>query len=119
MFFKVLLMLKICLPNKDINLEILSESIGIITCCLEGSFVVILILSFTLSGLLIVLCIFSIFFKEMLGKLSLIFNIFLTLGDEAWAYECLFLLFELLIELLPLFWKNFDFLGSSYLAWMK
>ena len=44
----------------------------------------------------------------MLEKLSLIFNIFLTLEDEACVYEHLFLLLELPIGLLSLFWNNFD-----------
>jgi len=63
-----------------------------------------------------VLCISSIFFKEMLGKLSLIFNISLTLENEACIYKYLSLLLELPIGLLSLFWKNENFLESPYLA---
>jgi len=94
-------MLKICLPNEDIILEMLSEPIGL--------FVVMLILSFILPGLLIVLYISSTFFEEILKKLSLIFNIFLILKNKAYVYKCLFLLLESSIGLLSLFWKNFDF----------
>jgi len=72
-------------------------------------FVVMLILGFILPGLLTVLYISIIFFKEMLEKLSLIFNISLTLEDKACVYEYLFLLLELPIGLLSLFWNNFDF----------
>ena len=52
----------------------------------------------------------------MLGKLSLIFNISLTLENEACIYKYLSLLLELPIGLLSLFWKNENFLESPYLA---
>jgi len=98
------------------NLKMLSEPISTITCCLEGFFVVMLILSFTLSRLLMVLYISSIFFKEILEKLYLIFNIFLILENEACTYKCLSLLLELPIRLLSLFWKNFNFFRISLLG---
>ena len=85
-------------------------------CHLEGLFVVIFILDFGLLGMLMVLCISSIFFKEILGKLSLIFKISLILGNKACTYDCLFLLLDLPIGFLFLFWKNFDFFKISLLG---
>jgi len=109
MFFNALLMLVICLPDKDMNFEVLSVLIGTIICLLEDSFVVILILGFSFLSLLIVLWTSSIFFRERLGKFSLIFKISLMLVDDACIYYYLFLLLELTVEFLPFFWKNFNF----------
>lgn len=105
--FNALLMLAIYSLDKDINLKILLEPIRTIICCLESPFVVMLILSFTLLGSLIVLWISSIFFEEILGKLSLIFSISLILGNNTCVYECLFLLLKLITGFLSL--KNLDF----------
>ena len=80
-------MLEIYLPDKDMNLEMLLEPIGTITCHLEDLFVIMLILGFILPGLLIVLYISFIFFDKILEKLSLIFNISLTLENEACTYK--------------------------------
>ena len=81
------LILEIYLPDKNINLEMLSEPINTITCHLENLFVIMLILGFILPGLLIVLYISFIFFDKILEKLSLIFNISLTLENEACTYK--------------------------------
>jgi len=75
-----------------------------------------LILGLSLPELLIVLCISSIFFKEMFRKLFLIFKIFLTLGDETCTYDQLSLLLVFSIGFLSLFWKNFDFFRISLLG---
>ena len=105
MFFKILLMLEI--------FKLLLAPIGTMIYYLDSSFVVMLILSLRLPGLLIVLCISSIFFKEILGKLFLIFKISMILRDEACIYDQLFLLLDFPMGL---FCKNFDFFRISLLG---
>ena len=115
-FFKTLLILAIWSSNKDMNFEMLLVLIGTIVYYLEDLFVVILILGFGLLRLLMVLYISSIFFKEILGKLFLIFKISLMLKDKACTYNYLFLLLDLPIEFLSLFWKNFNFFKTFLLG---
>ena len=79
-------------PNKNMNLEMLLASMRTIICCLDSPFVVMLILSLGLLGLLSVLWISLTFFNEILEKFSLIFKISLTLGDDTCVYDCLSLL---------------------------
>jgi len=55
MFLRTLLILTIWSSNKDINLEILSVSIGTIICHLDGPLIVMLILILVLPELLIIL----------------------------------------------------------------
>lgn len=90
--------------------------IGTIICCLDDSFVLMLILGSSLPELLIVLCISLIFFKEMFRKLFLIFKISLTLGDKTYTYDQLSLLLVFPTGFLSLFWKNFDFFRISLLG---
>ena len=94
----------------------LLASIGTIICCLDNPFVLMLILGLSLPELLIVLCISSIFFKEMFRKLFLIFKISLTLENETCTYDQLSLLLVFSIGFLSLFWKNFDFFRISLLG---
>ena len=108
-FFNSLLMLAICSPEDDINLEILSLPMGIITCLLDGSLVVMLIWSFFFLGSLIVLWISLIFFEESLENKSLILKISLILVDNVCAYNCLFLLLLFSVGFIPLLWWYFDF----------
>jgi len=104
------------LLNNNINFELLLALIGTIIYYPDSFFVVILILSLRLPGLLMVLCISSIFFKEILGKLSLIFKISLILRDEVCMYDQLSLLLDFPIGFLPLFYNNFDFFRISLLS---
>ena len=99
-------MLEMWSPDKDMNFEMLSVSIGIITWYLKDLLVVILILGFGLLELLMVLYISSIFFKGILEKFSLIFKISLTLENKACRYNQLFLLLDLLAEFLPFFFEE-------------
>ena len=62
--------------------------------------------------LLIILWIFSIFLANKLGKFSLSFNISLTFGTDAWAYNCLVLGLVIFFVVLS-FLKNLDFSKTS------
>ena len=118
-FFNTLLILAICLLDKNMNFVILSKLIEIIICYLKDFLVVMLILSFTLLGLLMVLWISFIFSKERLRKFFSIFKISLMLEVEqvTCTYDCLsLLLLEMSAWFLFLFWKNFDFLRTSLLG---
>ena len=95
------------------NLEILLASIEIIIFYLNSPFIIMLIFSLNLLGLLIILCISLTFFKEILEKLSLIFKISLTLEDKTCIYNQLSLLLVFSTEFLSLFQKNFNFFRVS------
>ena len=73
----------ICSLDNAINLDLFSLSMGTMICFCNGPLVVMLILSFTLSKSLIILCIFSIFFANRLENFSLIFRISVTLEANA------------------------------------
>ena len=83
MFLSVLFKLVMCLLDDIINLDLFLLPMGTMICFCDRSLVVMLILGFILPKLLIILCIFSIFFADRLGKFSLIFRISLTLGVNA------------------------------------
>ena len=107
-FFKALLMLAICSFADVKILSMLTLFIGMITCFLNGPFVVIFNQGSILSWLLMILWILSIFFAERLGNLSLSFRISEMLEPVAWAYDFLTLELVIFLELLTLL-KNLDF----------
>ena len=69
------------------NLEMLLALIETVIYHLDSPFVAMLIFSLDLPELLIILCISSTFFEEILEKLSLIFKIFLMLGNDTCTYD--------------------------------
>ena len=108
MSFGTLLILTICLLEDNINLEILSLPIGIITCLLDSPLVVMLRWGFSFLDLLIVLWIALIFFKKSLENMFLILRTFLILADNAYVYNFLFLLLFFSISFVPLLWWYFN-----------
>ena len=101
-FLRALLMLATCIEEFFMNLILLSLLMGIITCFLEGPFIVIWIQGFILGVPLTMLLIWSIFFVLMEGNTSLILitSDMLVFCFKAWAYDfegCLVLIASLLL----------------------
>ena len=92
-FFRALLRLVMWVLEDSMNFNLFSLLIGIMTCFLEGSFVVIFNFGLDLLLLLIILWMF------------LIFKILLVVEDKAYAYD--FLAFFFSVSWL-LFLKNLD-----------
>ena len=65
-----------------------------ITCFLDGPFVIIFNLGLGFPTLLMILCILLIFLACNLGKVSLIFKFSLVIGNDAWVYDLLMSLFS-------------------------
>jgi len=93
--------------------------IGIITCFLEGSFMVILIFSLGLPLPLMIFWMFLIFLAWRFGKVSLILRTSLVLmaGWDTWTYH--FLSRSCCSEPVWLFWRIWRFLLSPWMIWLE
>ena len=90
-----------------------------ITCFLDGPFIVMLSFGLDLFSLLIILCMFLIFWFLRLGNTSLILSVFLVVlefKDNAWAYNFLPLLSKFFLknfEILTTFFRDFAGMGGE------
>ena len=105
MFFNTLLRLAMCSLEDSINLILFLLLIGMITCFLDGLFVVIFTLGFGFPTSLMILWILLIFLTCNLENIFLIFRILLVIGTETWVYNLLLSLFSIS---LVLFLKNLE-----------
>ena len=86
-FFNTLLKLVICVLEDFINLTLFSLLIGMITCFMEGLFVIMFNLGLGFPIILMILWILLILFIYSLRKVFLIFRISLVFGNEAYTYD--------------------------------
>ena len=86
-FFNTLLRLVICVLEDFINLTLFSLLIGMITCFMEGLFIIMFNLGLGFPIILIILWILLILLTYSLRKIFLIFRISLVFGNEAYTYN--------------------------------
>ena len=119
-FFKDLLMLVMWVAEFLMNLALLSLLIGIITCFLEGPFVIIWMQCFSFIVPLTILLIWSIFFTSIEENASLILIILevLMFYLKTWAYNMVDflrsanLLFLKYFEIILISWIKHNFRSS-------